>query len=98
MKWIGFLVLALIAALIMFCIVCRLVYGPSGADRSRYFNRLNGRYRVLYDDGQYSEPMCYDVASDYAEIFGGTVVPKSAYQKTDGQARATQAAKQGEQP
>jgi hypothetical protein len=83
MKWIGFAVLALLAVLVMFCIVCRLVYGPSGADRSRHFNRLNGRYRVLYDDGQYSEPMCHDVASDYAEIFGGTVVPKSAYQKPE---------------
>lgn len=79
MEWFTYTVLALFAALVLFCIAMRLIYGPSGRDRGRDFNRRHGRYRVLYSDGKYSAPMCHDVASDYAEMFGGAVVPKSDY-------------------
>lgn len=70
---------ALAVLLLVMWLAKRIVYGPSGADASRYYNRRVGRWRVRYSDGQYSEPMCYDVAQDYAEIFGGVVVPKSEY-------------------
>lgn len=49
--------------------------GPRGAGQSYYFNRLHGQYRVDYGD-EVSAPMCYDVATDYAAIFGGTVIPR----------------------
>ena len=48
----------------------------SGRTMNRDNNRLYGRFRVLYSDGKRSEPMCYDVACDYAAIFKGTVIPK----------------------
>lgn len=47
-----------------------------GRGQSRDFNRQHGQLRVLYNDGELSEPMCRDVATDYADIFGGIVVAK----------------------
>lgn len=46
---------------------------PSGRGRSRDFNREHGKYCVIYPEGLKSEPMCHDVAKDYAKIFGGKV-------------------------
>lgn len=46
---------------------------PSGMNRSRYFNRFNGKYRVRYNDGSFSEPMCHDVAESYALVFNGHI-------------------------
>ena len=46
----------------------------SGRDRSVDYNRLHGKFRVLYPDGERSQRMCWDVACGYAEIFGGSVV------------------------
>lgn len=37
-------------------------------------NRSKGKFKVLYNDGRYSENMCYKVAKDYASIFGGKVL------------------------
>lgn len=37
-------------------------------------NRSKGKFKVLYNDGRYSENMCYKVAKDYASIFGGKVM------------------------
>ena len=37
-------------------------------------NRSKGKFKVLYNDGRYSENMCYKVAKDYASIFGGNVL------------------------
>ena len=37
-------------------------------------NRSKGKFKVLYNDGRYSENMCYKVAKDYASIFGGRVL------------------------
>jgi len=50
-----------------------LLKSPSGMHRSRYFNRLNGKYRVRYNDGSFSEPMCHDVAESYALVFNGHI-------------------------
>lgn len=41
---------------------------------SREKNAFRGKFRVLYNDGRKSEKMCYSVAKDYAEIFGGKVI------------------------
>jgi len=59
-----------------------MVYGEDGQDRSRDFNRTHGKYRVKYNDGGWSEPMCHDVATGYASMFGGVVHPKEAYKST----------------
>lgn len=45
----------------------------SGRDASLAYNRLHGKHQVRYADGKLSQPFCYDVACDYASIFGGTV-------------------------
>ncbi len=37
-------------------------------------NRIKGKFKVLYNDGRYSENMCYKVTKDYASIFGGKVM------------------------
>lgn len=37
-------------------------------------NRSKGKFKVLYNDGRYSENMCYKVAKYYASIFGGKVM------------------------
>lgn len=50
---------------------------PRGRGESRDFNRLHGQWRVRYKDGKLSEPMCKDVAYDYAEMFGGRIIPKN---------------------
>ncbi len=47
----------------------------SGRGRSFDYNRVHGKYRVLYPDGQLSQPFMYDVACDYRNIFGGSIVP-----------------------
>jgi hypothetical protein len=66
-------VIGVIIALIGIRIAYVSYFGPSGEDRSRGFNRSHGKYRVIYNEGGRSEPMCRDVAHDYAEIFGGVV-------------------------
>ncbi len=54
----------------------RLAVEPSGRGR---LQDGTGRWRVRYQEnaeiprGGVSRPMCYDVASDYAEMFGGVV-------------------------
>lgn len=35
---------------------------------------LSGQWRVVYSDGHVSRKMTYDVAKDYAKIFGGYVI------------------------
>lgn len=37
-------------------------------------NRNKGKFKVLYNDNRMSENMCYNVAKDYASIFGGRVI------------------------
>ena len=49
----------------------RLLWEPSG--HGRLFAFQPRRWRVKYKDGKYSMGMAYDVACDYAIIFGGTV-------------------------
>ena len=46
---------------------------PSGKDESRDYNRMHGKWYVLYPDGLRSGVMCLDVARDYRSIFGGEV-------------------------
>lgn len=40
------------------------------------WHRRNGEWRVLYPDGQRSQPFSRKVAEDYAEMFGGKVIPR----------------------
>ena len=40
-----------------------------------FWNRFNGHYQVVYSDNEISQPFAYNVACDYAEMFGGVVVP-----------------------
>lgn len=66
------ILIALIAVLmVLFC----WPREPSGRERSLDFNARYGRYRVLYPDGRRSQPLCKDVAEEYAELFKGTVIP-----------------------
>ena len=44
-----------------------------GNRESRDYNHCYGKWRVIYPDGFISEAMCYDVAKDYREIFGGKI-------------------------
>lgn len=41
---------------------------------SREDNAFYGKFRVLYNDGEQSIPMCWKVANEYANIFGGVVI------------------------
>jgi len=45
----------------------------SGAGESRDYNRMYGKWHVIYPDGLVSENMCLDVARSYANIFKGRV-------------------------
>ena len=54
-------------------------YEPGEGD-SLDRHRMYGNYRVLYNDGKLSQPFGRKTAQDYAEMFGGTVVPKD-YQR-----------------
>jgi len=38
--------------------------------------RIHGLFRVLYPDGQLSQPFSFWVARDYREIFGGKIVSR----------------------
>jgi hypothetical protein len=35
-----------------------------------------GQWRVLYPDGEISQPFSLSVAEDYQELFGGQIVPR----------------------
>lgn len=37
------------------------------------WHSINGKFRVKYPDGQYSQNFGYWTAKNYAEMFGGTV-------------------------
>ena len=37
------------------------------------FQRIYGRFYVMYTDGKRSQNMSYSTAKNYAEMFGGTV-------------------------
>ena len=72
-----YFVIGILAVLIFLCFC-----GPnSSCGGSLDSHRRYGRYRVLYDDGQLSQPFSLGVARDYAKIFGGRVVPRS-YKKS----------------
>lgn len=47
--------------------------GPT-KDRALYIHSMYGKFRVLYSDGNKSQPFGYSVAKDYAEMFNGTVI------------------------
>lgn len=40
----------------------------------RYSNTKKGKFSVKYHNGRLSENMCYQVAKEYASIFGGYVL------------------------
>jgi hypothetical protein len=48
-----------------------------GGEHSMGYNRIHGKYRVLYEDGQVSQPMLHQTAKDYASMFNGKVVPRT---------------------
>lgn len=50
----------------------RLLVEPSGKDRIFCFQPK--RWQVVYPCGNKSIPMAYDVACDYRDLFGGTVI------------------------
>ena len=62
----------------------RLLTEPSGKGRLQIFGsrRWRVRYtpRLEFPDGAFSAPLAYDVACDYAELWGGVVerVPPTA--------------------
>ena len=58
--------------------VWRLTFEPSGKERLLCFG--NPKWQVIYNDGNKSIPMHYDVACDYADMFGGKVVK---YQRSE---------------
>lgn len=77
------LTLSLFTAFLFMCIglvIYDAIRPDNGRGQSLNWNRLNGKWRVLYSDGKYSQPFTRAVASDYAELFDGKVVPSSAYQ------------------
>lgn len=45
-------------------------------DHSVGWHSAHGTHRVLYPDGQLSQPFSQKVAQDYQQLFGGKVVPK----------------------
>jgi hypothetical protein len=47
-----------------------------GRNESMFWHRFNGKFQVIYPDGQISQPFSREVARDYASIFGGVVVKK----------------------
>jgi hypothetical protein len=49
----------------------RLLTEPSGKHTTFI---IAGRWQAAYPDGKKSMPMAYDVACDYAEIYGGKVI------------------------
>lgn len=51
--------------------VLRLIFEPSG--RNVMLMLQPQRWQVTYPDGKKSQGFAYDVACDYASIFGGTV-------------------------
>jgi hypothetical protein len=40
------------------------------------WHQTYGEWRVRYPDGKISQPFSRQVAEDYAEMFGGEVIPK----------------------
>jgi hypothetical protein len=73
--WVGILfVIGWAVALILLC----LFPGPEtdNDEHSVGWHRGHGRFRVQYPDGKISQPFTRKVAEDYAEIFGGKVIPK----------------------
>ena len=48
-----------------------------GSNWSLDDHRIHGKFRVLYPDGELSQPFSKLVAMDYCKIFGGQVVNKN---------------------
>lgn len=44
-----------------------------GADLSLDYNRIHGKWCVIYSDGFCSQRMCHDTALVYKNIFGGEI-------------------------
>lgn len=56
-------------------LIASIMY-DSGHDRSMWWHRKHGHFRVLYSDGKRSQPMTFWVARDYAKMLDGKVVRK----------------------
>jgi hypothetical protein len=75
-----FLIGAAIAVglVLLVIVVDGLSLGVDGRQQSMGWNRRNGKYRVLYPDGNVSQAMTLEVAQDYAAMFDGRVIAKKA--------------------
>jgi hypothetical protein len=80
--------LAIIAVLFLFPATVGILRGGGNpwrddpnAEHCVDWHRRNGQFRVLYTDGNFSQPFTWQVACDYRKIFGGRVVPKEAYEQ-----------------
>jgi hypothetical protein len=66
---------------VLFIVMCMCAGGDRQADDAEDCSidthRMNGMYRVLYDDGFLSQPFMDKTATFYASHFGGKVVPRS---------------------
>jgi hypothetical protein len=41
---------------------------------TRWENKLHGKFRVVYPDGNVTEKMCWSNAKSYKEIYGGKII------------------------
>jgi hypothetical protein len=69
-----------IVAVAIFLFLAAMGAGPDldwdGRNHNLDWNRRNGQFRVLYPDGEVSQPFTWEVACDYREIFEGKVIPR----------------------
>lgn len=54
--------------------ILRAYYKLWNHDGAMYVHAMKGKFRVLYPDGQISQPMSWKVAKAYKEIFGGRII------------------------
>jgi hypothetical protein len=71
----------LILFFILIVVACSFIK-PSGRNASVLWHDMNGEYRVIYPDGKKSQRFTREVAQDYRDIFGGTVVKAEKYNAT----------------
>ncbi len=66
--------IAVILAILIFLCFCGPNSEPTGSLNT---HRMYGQHRVLYEDGQLSQPFSLQVARDYAKMFNGKIVPRN---------------------
>jgi hypothetical protein len=61
-------------AFVFFCLLVVILFIEPEEEASLDYQRIHGKFRVLYSDGWLSQPMNRKTARDYAEMFDGRVV------------------------